>query len=299
MRSVWNGSIAFGTVSVPVRVYGATEVHGPGLHQVHAVDGGRIRLRRTCEVDGAEVAADEVAKGVTLPGGDVVTLTDGDLASLPVPTAHEIEVCAFTPLEQVDPIYLGRSYYLEPDPVGVRAYVLFTEALRQSGQVAVVKVALRQRESLALLRVRDQVLVMSLMLWPDEIRTPEFPFLDQDVPVRLADVRAARKRIERLSGDFAPGRYRDGYREALTALVDAKVHAHRTLRPTAITQDETADDLLTALDDTPSVEPEPTEVPEPRDSAAAAVEEARAAARRAAAAKAAATRAAKRARATT
>ncbi|HEY7591700.1 MAG TPA: Ku protein, partial [Actinophytocola sp.] len=143
MRSVWNGTIRLGAATIPVRAFGATEEQGTGLHHVHASDGGRVRHRKVCEVDGRTLHADEVARGYVLPGGETVVLTDADLARLPLPTSRAIDVQAFAPLAEIDPIYFARSYHLEPEPAGVQPYVLFSEALQQSGRVAVVKVALR------------------------------------------------------------------------------------------------------------------------------------------------------------
>jgi DNA end-binding protein Ku len=208
-------------------------------------------------------------------------LTEDELADLPVATAHTIDVHAFTPLAQIDPMHFNRSYYLAPEPSGLKPYALLTEALRQTGQVAVVKVALRQRETLAMLRERDHVIVLTTMLWPDEIRSPDLPTLDQDVPVQLRELRAAVALVAELSGDFAPEHYTDEYASALRGLIEAKVAAGDVHRPTAAAQDETATELVEALRE--------ADVP------SSAVDKARAAVRRAAAAKAAATRAARRA----
>jgi DNA end-binding protein Ku len=247
MRSVWNGTIRIGAADIPVRAYGATEEHTTGLHQVHLTDGGRVRHRKVCEVDGATVTADELARGYVMPGGETVVLTDEDLANLPLPTSHAIDVQAFAPLAEIDPIYFARSYHLEPEPAGTKPYVLFGEALRQSGRVAIVKVALRGRESLGVLRVRDQVIVLETMLWPDEIRTPDFPFQHQDVTISTAELREVTALIDALSESFTPSRYRDGYREALNALVQAKIDGNELVQPTAVAQDAGAADLLTAL----------------------------------------------------
>lgn len=284
MRSVWNGTISFGLSAIPVRAYSATEERGSGLHQLHATDGGRIRLRRVCEVDGADVPFTELAKGVELPDGDVVVLTQEDMAGLPTGSAHTIDVRGFTPLRQIDPLYYDRGYYLAPEPIGTKPYLLFAEALRRSGQVAVGTVALRQRETLAMLRVRGNVLVLTTLLWPDEVRTPDFPFLDEEVALALKDVRSAVGDVERLSGDFEPATYSDGYQKALAALVDERVEAGAVLRPTAAAQEATTADLVTTLRDTAD-----------NAAAARAVARAKAAVRKAAAAKAAATRAANRA----
>jgi DNA end-binding protein Ku len=312
MRSVWNGTIAFEQVTIPVKAYSATEERGSGLHQLHVNDGGRIRLRRTCEVDGADVPFAELGKGYELPDGDVVVLTQEDMAGLPVASAHAIQVRAFTPLEQIDPLYYNRSYYLAPEPAGAKPYVLFGEALRQSGRVAVVTVALRQREALAMLRTRGNVVVLTTLLWPDEVRTPEFPFLDEDVAVQTRELRSAVSDIERLSGDFEPTHHADGYRAALRALVAARADAGEVVRPTAAAQDTLTADLIASLRETGrTADAELAEAeladadmadadmadaqPTGETAAGRAVDRARAAVRRAAAAKAAATRAANRA----
>ena len=154
MRAIWKGAVSFGLVNVPVRLYSATQEHDIRFHQVHRVDGGRIRLKRTCELDGATVGYDEIAKGYDAGDGRMVILTDEDLESLPLATSHEIDVVEFVPTEQVDPILFGRTYYLEPDARAVKPYALLREALVATDRMAVVKVALRQRESLAVLRVR-------------------------------------------------------------------------------------------------------------------------------------------------
>ncbi|HEX2130666.1 MAG TPA: Ku protein [Actinophytocola sp.] len=247
MRSVWNGTIRLGSASIPVRAYGATEEQVTGMHQLHLTDGGRIRHRKVCEVDGQPVGAGEMARGYVMPGGETVVLTDEDLARLPLSTSKAIEVQAFAPLTEVDPIYFARSYHLEPEPAGTKPYVLFSEALQQSGRVAIVKVALRQRESLGLLRIREQVIVLETMLWPDEIRSPEFPFLHQDVDIAEDELAEAVSLIDALSERFSPARYSDRYAEALHALVRAKIEGDELVRPTAAKQDEGAADLLTAL----------------------------------------------------
>ncbi|MGH3760332.1 Ku protein [Actinophytocola sp.] len=247
MRSVWNGTIRIGTATIPVRAFGATEERSAGLHQVHVTDGGRVRHRKVCEVDGQTLGAQELARGYVLPGGETVVLTDEDLARLPLPTSRAIDVQAFAPLEEIDPIYFARSYHLEPEPAGTKPYVLFGEALRQSGRVAIVQVALRGRESLGVLRIRDQVIVLETMLWPDEIRTPDFPFLHQHVRISAAELREATRLIDELSERFTPNRYTDRYREALWDLVRAKIDGDELVQPTIVAQEAGATDLLTAL----------------------------------------------------
>src|ERR1700758_491710 len=149
MRSIWGGAISFGLVVIPVKLYAATEQRDITFRQVHREDGGRIQFRRFCTLDGEEIPYADVAKGYELATGDMVVLTDEDLADLPLVTAHRIEVLHFAPSTQVESIYANKSYYLEPDPTGARAYVLFRDALLKSEKVAGAKAALRQREAMA------------------------------------------------------------------------------------------------------------------------------------------------------
>jgi len=248
MRSIWKGSISFGLVSIPVKLYSATEERDVSFHQVHRDDGGRIRYKRVCQLDGEEIPYSDIAKGYELPSGEVVVLTDDDFADLPLTTSRSIDVLEFVPLEQVDPIYFAKSYYLEPEGAGAKPYVLLREALEKSGRVALVKIALRQRETLATLRVRDGVFVLEMMLWPDEIREPSFGFLDDDIDVRQQELAMAQSLIDTLSGDFQPEQYSDNYREALQALIEAKVAGREVVAPAEPVADSaTVVDLMAAL----------------------------------------------------
>ncbi|TWH73242.1 DNA end-binding protein Ku [Modestobacter roseus] len=222
MRSIWRGAISFGLVSIGVKLYSATEDHDIRFHQVHKTDGGRVKYRRVCSVDGEEVEYGDIAKGYELPDGQLVVLTDADFDELPLVTTREIEVLQFVDQEQIDPIHFEKTYYLEPDGVATRPYVLLRTALENAGQVAITKIAIRQRESLAALRVREGVLVLHTMRWPDEIRRPDFGFLDEDVAVRPQELAMAESLISTMAGDFDPTQFTDDYREAMTALLEAK-----------------------------------------------------------------------------
>lgn len=231
MRSIWAGAISFGMVVIPVKLYAATEQRDVAFRQVHREDGGRIQFRRVCSVDGQEVPYADVAKGYELATGDVVVLTDDDLKDLPLASTHRIDVLHFSPAGQLDPILANKAYYLEPESAGVRAYMLFRDALERSGRVAVAKVAIRQREALAALRVRDGVLVMETLLWPDEVRVPDFKFLDEEADVRPQELKMAASLIDTMTEDFDPSLYKDAYREALEALVQAKIEGNEVVRP--------------------------------------------------------------------
>jgi DNA end-binding protein Ku len=247
MRSMWKGAISFGLVMIPIKLYAATEQKDIAFRQVHREDGGRIRFRRVCSIDGEEVPYEDVAKGYELPTGEMVVLTDEDMAELPLPSTRSIEVLHFMPAEQLDPILLNRSYFVEPESAGARAYVLLRDSLERSGKVALALVALRQRESLATLRTRDGLLVLETLLWPDEVRIPAFPFLEDDVEVRSQELKMAESLIESMSVDFDPDSYHDGYREALQELVNAKVEGREVVQPEAPAEEAEPTSLADAL----------------------------------------------------
>jgi DNA end-binding protein Ku len=228
---MWKGAVSFGLVMIPVKLYAATETKDIAFRQVHRDDGGRIRFRRFCEIEDVEVPYEDVAKGYELPDGEVVILTEDDMADLPLPTTRSIEVVQFAPADQLDPILFNRSYYVEPESAGTRAYCLLRDALEESGKIAIAQVALRQRESLAVLRVRDGVLVLETLLWPDEVREPAFPFLNDDIEVRPQELRMASSLIESMTVDFDPGEFHDNYREALQELVSAKTEGREVVQP--------------------------------------------------------------------
>src|SRR3954471_116776 len=222
MRSIWRGAVSFGLVSIGVKLYSATEDHDVKFHQVHAADGGRIKYQRVCSIDGEPVEYSDIAKGYELPDGQLVILTDEDFDDLPLATRREIEVLEFVDQDEIDPVFYEKTYYLEPDAPATRPYVLLRDALENAGQVAITKIAIRNRESLAALRVRDGVLVMHTMRWPDEIRRPDFAFLDEDVTVRPQELQMAEALISSMSGDFDPAEFTDDYRAAMEALLEAK-----------------------------------------------------------------------------
>ncbi|GGM78905.1 non-homologous end joining protein Ku [Longimycelium tulufanense] len=222
MRAMWRGAISFGLVTIGVRLFAATEEHDFRFHQVHRADGGRIRYKRVCSLDGEEVEYADIAKGHELEDGRMVILDQEDFDKLPISTDRAIEVLEFVPAEQIDPLYFQRAYYLEPEKNAVRPYVLLRQALQRADQLAVVKITLRQRETLATVRAREDVLVLHTMLWPDEIRAPEFGFLEGDTTVRPQELAMAESLIENMAGDFDPEEFSDDYREAMAELIEAK-----------------------------------------------------------------------------
>lgn len=222
MRAMWKGAVAFGLVNVPVKLYTATSQHDVTLHMVHREDGGRIRYRKTCTVDGEEVPQDEIARAHTTDDGQMVVIDEGDLDELPVSSSHEIEVQEFVPAEQVDPIMFDRTYYLEPEARAAKPYALLREALRETDRMAVVTITIRRRESMAVLRVRDDVIVLQTLLWPDEVRAADFDVLSGEVDVRPQELAMAASLVESMASDFDPEQYSDSYTDALRELIAAK-----------------------------------------------------------------------------
>ncbi len=252
MRSIWKGSVSFGLVNIPVKLYAATGDHDLRFHQVHRADGGRIRYKRTCEHCGNEVTYGDIVKGYESEDGRLVMITPDDLEALPVASGHEIDVMEFVPGEQVDPMLMDKSYYLEPDGKAAKPYALLREALQSTERMAVVKVALRQRETLAVLRVRDQAIVLQTLLWADEIRAPELKGLSDDIDLRPQELTMAQSLVESLAADFAPEQYEDEYKLAMERLVEVKLEgedAHELLAPDTAEADSEGDvvDLVAAL----------------------------------------------------
>jgi DNA end-binding protein Ku len=223
MRAIWKGAVSFGLVNVPIRLYSATENHDVQFRQVHRVDGGRIKYQRVCSIDGEQVSYDDIAKGYETEDGDMVVLTDEDFKDLPAQSSKEIAVEKFVPADQIDPMLLDKSYYLEPDKAATKPYILLRDALEKENRMAVVTVSIRTRMTMAVLRVRDGVIVMQTMLWPDEIRKPDFATLDDDAKATKQELAMADLLIEQLAGDYNPDEYEDDYAAALEALVKAKV----------------------------------------------------------------------------
>lgn len=245
---MWKGAVSFGLVTVPVRMYSATESHDLQFRQVRASDGSRVRYRRVAEADGEEVAYADIAKGYETPDGRMVVLTETDLASLPNRSSKEISVEKFVPAEQIDPIWLDRSYYLEPEKQAAKQYALLLQALRDTDRVAVATVSVRQRMTMAVLRARGEVIVLQTLLWPDEIRAADFDVLTDVPEPTKREVAMADLLVESLADDFDPDDYEDDYVKAVEELVAAKVAGGEVAEP-AEPEDTSGQvvDLLAAL----------------------------------------------------
>jgi len=256
MRSIWKGAVAFGLVNVPVKVYSATEDHDLKFRQVHAKDNGRIRYQRVCEECGEAVEYRDIAKAYEADNGQTVVITDEDIASLPDERSHEIEVLEFVPACEIDPMWYDRSYYLEPDGKSAKSYVLLAKVLTDTDRVAIVHFALRNKTRLAALRVREfskrNVMVVQTLLWPDEVREPDFPSLDTDIDVRPAELAMAGQVVESMAGDFRPDEFTDTYQAQLRELVEAKLAGGDAFTtedaPARLDETEDVSDLLAKLE---------------------------------------------------
>ena len=222
-RSLWKGAVSFGLVTIPVKLYSATEEKDVTFRQVHPADGGRIKYKRVCEVCGEEVPYAEIAKGYEAADGRMVVLEASDFDDLPLPTAKQVEIVQFVQMDEIDPTAYNKSYFLEAEGPGAKPYVLLREALNKSKKVAVVKVALRSRESLALIRAADDLLVMHTLLWPDELRDGAFAAPSDEIKAAKGEVEMAGMFIEQLTAPYDPTQFTDSYREALEQVVAAKL----------------------------------------------------------------------------
>ncbi|MEU0224303.1 Ku protein [Streptomyces sp. NPDC006284] len=222
MRSIWNGAISFGLVSIPIKLMNATESHSVSFRQIHTEDGGRIRYRKVCELEDREVTQDEIGKAYEDADGSMIPITDDDLTQLPIPTARTIEIVAFVPEERIDPLQMGSAYYLAASGApAAKPYTLLREALKRSNRVAIAKFALRGRERLGMLRVVGDAIAMHGLLWPDEVRAPEGVAPDAGVTVRDQELDLADALMDTL-GEIDLDDLHDEYREALEEVIAAK-----------------------------------------------------------------------------
>jgi DNA end-binding protein Ku len=243
-RSIWNGVISFGMVSIPVKLYTATEDKDISFNLLHKECGSKLKQLRWCPVHERAVEWNEVARGYEYEKGEYVTMEDSDFEKLPLPSKHTVELSAFVDAEQIDPIYYQRTYFLEPEEKGVKPYALLMKALKDKQLTGIAKIAIRNKEQLAAVRPMDGTLVLETLFYPDEIR--ESPVEITDTRVSDKELKMAEALIDLLKDDFRPEEYKDEYREALQQLIDAKLEgqeiaAPKVARPAKIT------DLMSAL----------------------------------------------------
>jgi DNA end-binding protein Ku len=242
MRSIWKGSISFGLVNVPVKLFSATQDHDVDLHQVHDADGGRIRYQRRCEACGKVVEYADIDRAAEVDDS-VVVLRDEDFEALPSESTDEISVLQFVPEDQLDPIMLEKPYYLAPTSKTPKSYLLLRQTLQDAEQLAVVKVTLRSRTRLAVLRVHGKILMVQTLRWADEIREADFEGVGSRAKISAQELDMAAKLVEAYSGDFEPEQYEDDYQAELQKLIDLKVKRGETVDPAeAFPQEADGDD---------------------------------------------------------
>ncbi len=244
-RAIWKGSISFGLVNVPVRMFSAIDEQDLHFHMVHRKDGGRIGYQKVCKEEDKPVPADEIVKAYELESGELVYMEDEDFEAAEVEGHHTIDIQDFVPYEQIDPIYFERTYFLGPDERAEQVYALLVEAMEDAGLAAVATYVMRERSNLGCLRVREGVITLEKMFFADEIR----PVDEIRVPrakVGKREKQAAAELVERFTGDFDPEKYEDTYRAALLDVVKRKQRGEEVHAP-APKRAEEHEDLLAAL----------------------------------------------------
>ena len=249
--AIGTSTIAFGLVNVPVRLYPATRDHDIRFHQVHSTDGGRVQYARVCSECGEVLPYYNIDRCYVSPSGQKVIVTDDDLERLPAAEKAEIPVLQFVPVEQVDPILLHRSYWLEPAGATPRAYALLAETLARTDRVALAHLTLHRKTRLAALRARGRLLVLQTLLWPDEVREMRFRSLLNPDPPGETQLSAAQALAHALSGDFDPDEHTDEYQIELKRLLDDAVaagkHGATVARGSSKAGDVEVEDLIAAL----------------------------------------------------
>lgn len=244
-RAIWKGAVSFGMVSIPIKLYTATDEKDVSFNLLHKKDGARIKQQRYCPEDDAVIEWNDVARGYEIAPDQYVIMEPEDFEKVPVDTTHTIEITDFVPSEQIDPIYYQKTYYLEPEKIGGKPFALLREVLRDSKLVALAKVTLRQKEQLCTLRVYNNTLSLETMFYADEIRATDEIAVPEDVALGEKELQMAKSLVEMLTGNFEPERYHDNYREALLELIERKSEGQEIKRPTPAAGKVT--DLMEAL----------------------------------------------------
>jgi DNA end-binding protein Ku len=228
-RAIWSGSISFGMVSIPVKLFAATENRDIRFHLLHATDGTRLQQRRWCPTDEVEVPWSETVRGYEYTKGQYVVLTDEDFDSLPVPSKHTIELSAFVEEREIDPVFYERSYYLEPGDRAEKPYALLLKALEKKGLSGIATITIRNKEQLCVLRPHEGTVMLETLYYPDEIRQERSVELD-NVKVSDRELEMAFTLMDILRKPFDPSEYHDHYREALAQLIEAKLEGKQVVK---------------------------------------------------------------------
>jgi DNA end-binding protein Ku len=243
-RSIWRGVISFGMVSIPVKLFPATQDKDVSFHLLHRADHSRIKFKRFCAAEDQEVSNDELVRAFEISNDQYVEVTDEDLEQLPLPSKHTIELAAFVKADEIDPIFFEKSYYLEPEETGLKPYALLMKVLEKKGVTGVATIAIRNKESLCALRPVEDTLLLETLYYPDEIRERDLEV--PDVLVNERELQVASALVEALQEPFDPSKYHDHYREALLELIKNKAEGREVVVPEAA-EAEPVTDLMAAL----------------------------------------------------
>lgn len=244
-RALWRGTISFGMVSIPVKLFTATESQDVSFRQLHAADNSPIRLVRRCSSDGKDLESEEIVKGYEYARDHFVLVDESDLEKLPIPSKHTIELSAFVASEEIDPVFYEKSYHIEPEELGRKPFALLVKALEEKKLNAVGKIALRTKERLCSLRPRNGVLMLETLYYADEVKPPEFE--PTETKVSEAEMKVAYALIDLLHEPFQPEKYHDEYRTALMEIIEAKLEGHEYVAPAEPAALAPAVDLMAAL----------------------------------------------------
>jgi DNA end-binding protein Ku len=248
-RPIWSGSISFGLVNVPIRLISATSTKDVRFHQIHEKDGARIQQKRVCSADGEEVPYDEIVKGYELSPGQYVVIEPEELAGLDPEATHTIELEEFVDLDQIDPVYFEKAYYLVPDKRAEKPYALLAEAMGRANKVGLARFVMRSKQYLAALRAREGVLVLSTMLYDDEVVPINgIEGIPEGIELSDREVAMAEQLVASLATDFEPSKYRDEYRDRVLGLIEAKAEGQVIAAPPATTPAAPVVDLVAALE---------------------------------------------------
>ncbi|MBA2612073.1 MAG: Ku protein [Bacteroidetes bacterium] len=222
MRPIWTGAIGFGLVNIPVKLYSATETSNLNLDMLDKKDHSNIRFMRVNEKTGKEVEWNSIVKGFKLPNDDYVVLTDKDFEAASAKKTKTIEITDFVKQEEIESVYYETPYYLEPEKSGARAYALLREALNKTGKVGIASFVMRNKESLAILRANEKVIILNRIRFYEEIRDPENLSLPAKTAIKANELKMAISLIDQLTGKFNISRYKDTYSADLMKLIKAK-----------------------------------------------------------------------------
>lgn len=232
MRTLWKGAISFGLVNVPIKLFTATERKTLKFHFLHQECLTPIEYQRHCPHCNRKVENHEIVRGYEYEKGKYVVMKDEDFEQIPAANTRTIDIVDFVDLKDIDPVYFDKSYYLAPDETGVKAYTLLIKSMEETGKIAIAKIVIRSKESLAALRVRNGVMLLETMFYPDEIRSSEGLFDGhKDVKIHENEIKMAISLINNLAAPFQPAKYTDEYRRALLEIIRAKVEGQEVAVP--------------------------------------------------------------------